>query len=1246
MLPKSSTKTMHWITTLMMVCIYAVTFGQTYPPVKVTIDNECDEKGSTVCVDFRIEGCTNIESLDMIISYNPNIIELIKPIDLSTSQWPEIMQTTFTVYEDFPGVQYGRGNVRFLFFEGDPVTLPDGALIFSLCFRIIGEPGQITPIFINAGKVEPELVQTSLLDPLKTVTNQLEWMNGSVKVKANSVTAYATSCGTSSPTATDGSITLIPTGGTGPYSYTINNGVPVTGIADGQEILLTNLPKGTYTIVVTDALGMPSPPRVIIIEETIRMQYNVAVKDPTCFHTQVQNGEIDINITDGGAFTPDLYKFAWSNFEYDVDSIARLASGQYSVTITDPAGCAVRDTFNIAATPITYEVDIKNATCIGKKDGTITIKNVAGGLGGPFDHFFSGIDRDQTTFFKDLGAGMYDIRVRDATGCSTLPVKYEVKYDRILNLVPTVEDVSCSGRKDGKATIVGSPNVRFNWKLNNIGGFVLGVNDTTWMVDTLSPGLYTMYVIDPDACRDTVSFEIKDTNPIYVRANVVQPGCTNKGSIDVVPVGGSNSFQITWDPAQAPNTTSLTDLNGGTFKITVTDNNGCSKDTTIVLNNAGSLGITLAKTDVTCFGKNDGRATVTVLSSQMISIVWKDATGNPLGPQTNTINNLPPGNYSVEVKETSGCSATQSFTITNPAPVYFAYSVTQPQCMGDPATIAINNTLPNATFKWVNTLNTAVILDTDNSFTGPAGIYMVTMAYGSGCTKDTTFTIVDKPAVTFPAVSTNKVTCFGLSNGQAAVMNPPPGLTFNWSTGTIGPFAINFAAGDHWVIAKDANGCASDTVYFEVLTFPKLEVDDAFTVIERPACSGGNDGSITVAAIGGSGIGYRYTWPDGSTQPTINNLGSGTYIVTISDDKNCIVTDTIVLTQPAPIVGILDPIRTVELDCNNNTGGQIAINIIGGNPGVKTISWQSGVIVSNNVAVDLSPGTYCATITDNKGCRDTFCYTLSAPEPLRGEINPPEPLACNGGQTCISVRSLTGGTGNQYTFQINNGLRYPIDSCVTVVAGSYFINFIDSSGCSTDTLIEITQPAPLSLNVGPDVELQLGSPPHIVNAILESATLADTFYWTPNNFVTCLTQNCQSASLNPTSTTNYVLTVIDQNGCTGSDELLVTVLDKRNVYFANAFSPNSDGFNDHFQAVIGPDVREIELFEIYDRWGNLVFTQKNYTPDLAQTDGWDGTFNGQRADPGVFVYVARVVFIDDKVLTFRGDVTLMDKARN
>lgn len=124
------------------------------------------------------------------------------------------------------------------------------------------------------------------------------------------------------------------------------------------------------------------------------------------------------------------------------------------------------------------------------------------------------------------------------------------------------------------------------------------------------------------------------------------------------------------------------------------------------------------------------------------------------------------------------------------------------------------------------------------------------------------------------------------------------------------------------------------------------------------------------------------------------------------------------------------------------------------------------------------------------------------------------------------------------------------------------------------------------------------------------------------------------------SPTTLTFLAADEYGCTDQDDIRVRVDRNIGIYTANIFSPNRDGINDHFRPVVNGSIASIRQFSIYDRWGNLVFTQENVS-DLENWQGWDGTFNGKPAVTGVYVYHCEAMALDGVVESISGDVTLV-----
>ena len=308
-------------------------------------------------------------------------------------------------------------------------------------------------------------------------------------------------------------------------------------------------------------------------------------------------------------------------------------------------------------------------------------------------------------------------------------------------------------------------------------------------------------------------------------------------------------------------------------------------------------------------------------------------------------------------------------------------------------------------------------------------------------------------------------------------------------------------------------------------------------------------------------------------------------------------------------------------------------------------AWSNGA--TTNQISNLSAGLYTVTVTDENGCTDEITHAISEPDRIFAEIPTPDQPTCFGFQTFMTVDSAWGGSGSDlmdYSFSIDNGPTQDIGTQIPVFAGTHTVMVFDSSGCFIEEEIDIDQPAEVIIDLGPDIEIQLGESADLIANISSSVIPIDSVIWTPTDSLTCLdTITCLNVEVSPIDGTEYTVQIFNINGCTGSDEIFVDVDKNRNVYIPNAFTPNGDGFNDFFQVFTGPGVTNINSILVFDRWGEVVYSAQNVSPNPFpdSSNGWDGKMNGRIMNPGVFVYLVEVEFDDRITLLFRGDVTLM-----
>jgi large repetitive protein len=1215
-----------------------------YLPVIFNVTDATGDTGDRVCLDFTVTNFTNVESFQLNISYNATLVSPVCPPDLTGSAlYPKIDGNFFNCNKK------DNGYINIVWFD-DAVSLPDGSNLFTICFDIIGNPGNNTPVFLN-GLITPIEICQAGPNNSTICTENVVSNSGIIYIRPNSMIAFYNKCDADGiNNINNGNITFYATGGTPPYSWSVNGGLySGTGLQDAERVTIDPIPMGVYTIVFTDANGFTHSLGPVTVSDNVPITYDTIVTNPRCYNRNT--GRIILDNLDGG-LSP--YTISWSNFvsgnTNDEFTVENLPSGTYTVTITDNDGCVKLDTFTLSLDTLRLDVVITPASCIDVANGRVTFIP-RGGTAFSNGQYTYSINNGSAIRFSspftlnNRAAGPLNIRVQDSLLCEAIFEPIIIPFERTLVAqVDLVSHVSCFGENDGTATVSVTPDNNYMFTFEDLTVGNIGSSFTT---PPVGPGIYPVTIRDPQGCRANASFTINEPALLQLNPMVVQPDCTPSGSVSLNPSGGTGSYTYQWGHIP-DNVSTFSNLSAGIYRVTVSDANGCSDSLVFNMNAGGTLNITAQVSAMPlCHNDNTGAVFVNIQSMNgPFNISWRNASGVQIS-NMQTVANLVGGKYYVRVVDNGGCENTDSVMLMNPLALALNFVPSEPTCFGfSNGSIGANVTGGTGAiqYEWRRQGNTNIIGSMSVLAPIVAGDYQIRIRDANGCVKDSLISLTQPVKVPIGTPEIIEVRCFGQPTGRARMLD----MNYNylWSDGGTAFFAFTLRAGTNWVIANDGT-CVSDTVFFTVPTVPKITIDTANLELNAVSCFGGTNGQIFMRAKGGLGTGFTYNWPTlNRTGANLTNLMSGTYRVEIVDSNGCTVTDSVTVLQPEPFEVFLNTLQTVELTCKNQDEGQIAVSTTGGNPGMRSFQWGNGLSSVTSVISDLRAGTYCVTVTDSKGCTDDFCHELLAPAPLNGRVRTPVEPICFGDTTCISIDFVSGGTGSTYTFQVNQGPRYPLGACVGVFAGPYRINIIDSAGCSIDTMINISQPLPVSIDLGDDIEIQLGETSSVINAGITAPSGLDTIVWTPSESINCLTADCQVIEVMPSFTTIYRAIVTDINGCSGRDEIEVRVKDTRNVYFANVFTPNGDGENDYFQAVIGPGVVEVLSFAVFDRWGNSVFMKENYIPDPTGTDGWDGTFRGRALDPGVFVYFARVRFADQRILDFTGNVTLLDKRRN
>ncbi len=376
------------------------------------------------------------------------------------------------------------------------------------------------------------------------------------------------------------------------------------------------------------------------------------------------------------------------------------------------------------------------------------------------------------------------------------------------------------------------------------------------------------------------------------------------------------------------------------------------------------------------------------------------------------------------------------------------------------------------------------------------------------------------------------------------------------------------------------------------------------------------------------------------TNNEIPNIAQGVYQIYISDDFGNDVVFLQEVSEP-DVLGIdLEPsdYGGFNVSCFLFEGlpgddGTLTANVTGG-VSPYTYLWSNGQ--TGQTAMGLTYENYSVTMTDNVGCAIEANYTLLPPQLLMADVEFINP-SCDGLETGeIEVLIVNGGVP-AYTFSLDNE-NYQSDALFPGLSeGIYEVYIMDDNGCIELVSSEITAPEiPEVFFAEDELTIDLGDSlilfPTVNDIELGSIT------WSDSLSLSC--EDCLEPYASPVNTTEYFLTVTSMDDCVDIDSILITVQKNRPVFIPNAFTPDFDGINDELVIFSGKEVAQVRSFQIYSRWGELVFENNNFAPNIASL-GWDGTHKGKVLEADVFTYVAIVDFIDGVDVLYKGDVTII-----
>lgn len=896
--------------------------------------------------------------------------------------------------------------------------------------------------------------------------------------------------------SSNGVLNAVPDGGLPPYTYLWSNGATTQ--------IVTGVPVGNYSVTVTDALGATATANATVGESD---PINVVLAATYESSPGCSDGKIDVIKSQLGNSGP--YTYIWSTGSTHWQ-LLDVPAGIYCVTVTNAFGCTGDGCIELELLPdsLMTAATATDATC-GADNGTATA-TASGGIP-PYSYQWNDAAMQTTATATNLAPGTYTVTISDQGACPQEQT-VTVVSDTPIDIQSTVVGEICMGG-DGSITLNvtgGTSPYTYAWSDAGIGN----TNTATG----LSAGSFSVTVTDTNGCS-AVEDPIVVTNdcpnppctdPVVTSVIVFEETCGNADGRAIINVAGG-PYNYAWTP-NVSSTNTANNLAAGTYTVVITNISDptCNTTETFTLGVIDGPIVTLVATTPATCRESNGTA---VLSPIGLTYEWCNGYvgNNPI--------DLPAGECQVTVTDPStGCVDVIEVVIDEFVPLTATPTINQqPDCNSNngSVTIAVGGGSFNYSYTWSDG-------GTGETRTDLApGSYCVTVTDNgpTGCESTACFVLIANTGnVVVSATSPVVLTCPGSADGTVLYTvvpdDPANTVVILDANGTV---ATNGALipGDYCIVVSDATGCAIGGDCFEVTSPGQIDVD--VDIIDKDC---GMNGAINLVDVSGGNGGFSFAWIgpgffSANTQ-NISDLEEGTYSVTITDAKGCIVIvdgiaiEDICICAP-PVVG---SVVVIEADCGSSDG-KATINIVG-NIADYNFFWTPSVS-NDNKALNIPAGIYSVRIEDKTDatCFTTETFTVGADGGFDDVQKTQGDASCNAADGTVTF------TPNTYEYLWNDGVMSASRS--DLAAGAYFVAISNPADptCIDYRTVIVTENNPLVINVIIDQRPDCNASNGMVTLNVIGGSNDYSYSWTGN-----------AASQNNLAAGIYTVLVMDNvSGC-------------------------------------------------------------------------------------------------------------------